>query len=149
MACPFSYNIKIYRKYTSYIRLLVHTDPHEWTTRTYRSVYSRNSLLSLTSARQILGVFILFFHPPILPTSPSYAATARLSPNKDRLLRHSCNFPVVSELVNCGWNITSWWLCGVVGFVYIYIYIGICMRKGASKRGVRGWGYPMFVCPTP
>lgn len=55
-----------------------------------------NNGLFRSLLRQILGV-LSYFSTPVFP-------------NKDRLLRHSCNFPVVSELVNCGWYITSWWL---------------------------------------
>lgn len=56
-----------------------------------------NRLFSLTWETNS-GGFILFFYPRL--------------PNKDRLLRHSCNFPVVSKPINSRWYITIWWLEG-------------------------------------
>ena len=59
---------------------------------------------------------------------------------RDRLLRHSCNFPVVSRLVNSRWNMRRGAWCGQHAaallssllappslFIYIYIYIYVYM----------------------
>lgn len=71
-----------------------------------------NRLFSLTWETNS-GGFILFFYPRL--------------PNKDRLLRHSCNFPVVSEPINSRWYITIWWLEGW-GW-------GSTKRSGDAMRG--------------
>lgn len=94
--------------------------------------------------RQILGVLSYFSAPGL--------------PGGDRLLRHSCNFPVVSGLVNCRWNITSWWLGWVSRLPSPELPCFLPGQKGRPPPSAApvssvvlagGGSYSGFMCPTP